>query len=582
MTALALSGGALILVPLSAGPAQAADAGQTCTGGVDGTCTVTFTTVGDSTWTVPAGVTQATLTVDGAQGGRPRFGGGTIGGGAEVLGTISVAPGASYTISVGGAGGDGVGGRNGGGSTVVGEGGGGGGYSAIHLAGTPVLVAGGGGGTGNCSSSAGAGGQVGEAGGRSTCDLDVDLNGGAGGTQTAGGAGGTGALATGNPGTHLAGGGGSGEGGGGGGGWYGGGQGGTGNSYQGGHTAAGGGGGSSYADPSATNVSYKTGVWTGDGRVVISYPNPVSADTSDAADLTDCQGLTVRQSAPGVLGYASGPTALTASVESGPAHGALTLNADGSFSYTADKDYIGMDSFDFRATDTDGDYAVATYSISVAPISACEDDADQFTVAFDAEGGSPTPADQAVDDGATVTEPADPTRAGHTFYGWYTKAIGGTKWSFGAPVTSDLTLHAQWTGVVVRPGSLQVGERLAIIGTGFRPGEDVRAVLHSSALPVGTRTADSRGHVEFSTRLPDDFATGGHRATLAGLDSGRRASDGFRVAAATGYPIQADTGVGPSIDDEARTQLPPPLAPGLLFAATFALGGLWWRRRAYL
>lgn len=42
---------------------------------------------------------------------------------------------------------------------------------------------------------------------------------------------------------------------------------------------------------------------------------------------------------------------LTASVVNGPAHGALKLNADGSFSYTADAGFSGKDSFTYKASD---------------------------------------------------------------------------------------------------------------------------------------------------------------------------------------------------------------------------------------
>ena len=46
-----------------------------------------------------------------------------------------------------------------------------------------------------------------------------------------------------------------------------------------------------------------------------------------------------------------GEHALTAVLVSGPAHGTLTLNADGSFTYTPDANYSGPDSFTYRASD---------------------------------------------------------------------------------------------------------------------------------------------------------------------------------------------------------------------------------------
>jgi len=62
-----------------------------------------------------------------------------------------------------------------------------------------------------------------------------------------------------------------------------------------------------------------------------------------------------------------------------------------------------------------------------------------YTVTFQSEGGSEvasqiranTPADQ----------PADPTKEGYTFIGWYN---GESEWNFETPVATDLTLTAKW------------------------------------------------------------------------------------------------------------------------------------------
>ena len=61
--------------------------------------------------------------------------------------------------------------------------------------------------------------------------------------------------------------------------------------------------------------------------------------------------------APGVLANDSdidGNT-LTAVLATGPAHGALTLNANGSFTYTPVANYNGPDSFTYRANDGTAD-----------------------------------------------------------------------------------------------------------------------------------------------------------------------------------------------------------------------------------
>ncbi len=52
--------------------------------------------------------------------------------------------------------------------------------------------------------------------------------------------------------------------------------------------------------------------------------------------------------------------ALTASVVTGPAHGTLIFNSDGSFSYTPDADYNGTDSFTYKVNDGTADSAIQT------------------------------------------------------------------------------------------------------------------------------------------------------------------------------------------------------------------------------
>jgi VCBS repeat-containing protein len=72
-------------------------------------------------------------------------------------------------------------------------------------------------------------------------------------------------------------------------------------------------------------------------------------------------------SAPGVLANdtdANGD-ALTAILDSDPAHGTLVLGADGSFSYTPDLDFFGLDTFTYHASDGGLSSAPATVTIEV-------------------------------------------------------------------------------------------------------------------------------------------------------------------------------------------------------------------------
>lgn len=67
-------------------------------------------------------------------------------------------------------------------------------------------------------------------------------------------------------------------------------------------------------------------------------------------------------------------------------------------------------------------------------------------VRFESNGGSEVP-DQAVPLGGKVTKPADPTKDGLYFAGWYSDIDLQNQWDFGKDtVTGNMTLYAKWTG----------------------------------------------------------------------------------------------------------------------------------------
>jgi uncharacterized repeat protein (TIGR02543 family) len=69
-----------------------------------------------------------------------------------------------------------------------------------------------------------------------------------------------------------------------------------------------------------------------------------------------------------------------------------------------------------------------------------------YTVTFVADGGSPAPAAQTVDESDTATEPPLMTKSGYQFNGWYDNIqFLGTPWNFSAGIIdADLTLYARW------------------------------------------------------------------------------------------------------------------------------------------
>ncbi|MFO0977996.1 MAG: Ig-like domain-containing protein [Planctomycetaceae bacterium] len=95
---------------------------------------------------------------------------------------------------------------------------------------------------------------------------------------------------------------------------------------------------------------------------------PVAMDDS----LTTTADTTLNLSAPGILSNDSDVDgdSLTAVLLTGPVHGTLTLNSDGSIIYVPNAGYSGTDSFTYAANDGTTNSAAATVKITVTPVSA--------------------------------------------------------------------------------------------------------------------------------------------------------------------------------------------------------------------
>jgi len=116
-----------------------------------------------------------------------------------------------------------------------------------------------------------------------------------------------------------------------------------------------------------------------------------------------------------------------------------------------------------------------------------------YTVTFDVNGGAPTPPPQVINTGNTATKPTDPTRTGYTFDGWY---LNGNVYNFSTPVTSDITLTAQWTPVVPPTGitmsasqgslNMKVGTKLQLNITISPANADPSVTWSSSNTAVAT------------------------------------------------------------------------------------------------
>jgi hypothetical protein len=165
--------------------------------------TVSFTTPGSTTWTVPNGITSISIVTTGGGGG----GGGTTGpypvpaggAGAVVTSTLSVTPGQVFNLVVGGGGGTGGSGIPYGSGYFDGGAGGGAGSSNVDAGTTPQIIAGGGGGGGGGAFQNASGGDAGGTGGAGGNGAGSFYGaGGGGGSGGIGGAGGSGTVSGGN------------------------------------------------------------------------------------------------------------------------------------------------------------------------------------------------------------------------------------------------------------------------------------------------------------------------------------------------------------------------------------------------
>src|SRR5205814_1571140 len=99
--------------------------------------------------------------------------------------------------------------------------------------------------------------------------------------------------------------------------------------------------------------------------ITVTAVNDAPVAANDAYSTNEDTVLNI--TAPGVLGNDtdSDGNPLTVALITGVAHGTLTLNANGSFTYTPAANYNGPDSFTYKANDGTVDSGIATVTITV-------------------------------------------------------------------------------------------------------------------------------------------------------------------------------------------------------------------------
>lgn len=143
-------------------------------------------------------------------------------------------------------------------------------------------------------------------------------------------------------------------------------------------------GGFTYTPPAGSTIasdSFSYVAMEGTAPVLTSLPATVKITlgaappvaVADSYNATNTAALLVAK--PGVLANDTPAAGLTAALVTGPAHGTLALNADGSFSYQATTGYTGPDTFTYTASNGPLKSVAATVSITVTgnPLVASDD-----------------------------------------------------------------------------------------------------------------------------------------------------------------------------------------------------------------
>ena len=209
-----------------------------------------------------------------------------------------------------------------------------------------------------------------------------------------------------------------------------------------------------------------------------------------------------------------------------------------------------------------------------------------ITVSFDANGGSPTPASQAITTGGKVVQPSDPTKSDYTFDGWYTdNNTFANRWDFNVHTvgTSNFILYAKWrannpvptlTGISPSSGYLGQTLNVTLTGTGFIEG--VSTVNGDSGIAVNSATVNSSTQITANLTIAAG-ATPGIRhfsVTNAAPGGGTSGSQAFEILSAATLTINQT-----SVDGYSSVSVSPSATVKVDVRAT--LTGLNWSSTQY-
>jgi large repetitive protein len=285
--------------------------------------------------------------------------------------------------------------------------------------------------------------------------------------------------------------------------------------------------------------------------ITVTAANDPPVATPDAYTTMEDSALNV-----GALGVLANDTdvdgdPLTAVLVSGPAHGTLTLNPDGSFTYTPAHNFSGTDQFAYRAIDAEGVFASAQVTITVTAVNnapVATDDAyittEDVSLAVKAPGvlGNDTDTDGDTLTAALVSGPAHGTltlNANGSFTYTPTSNFSGTdqvtyQASDGALTSNIATVSIAVSAVNDPPVALADGPFLGNAGRSVQMDASASSDSEGAALTFRWNFGDGSTLVTPQAPIEHTYASGGTFPVTLIVNDGQLDSAPFTTQASIG------------------------------------------------
>jgi uncharacterized repeat protein (TIGR02543 family) len=132
---------------------------------------------------------------------------------------------------------------------------------------------------------------------------------------------------------------------------------------------------------------------------------------------------------------------------------------------------VNNDSICVKLASSDSYGTTVSTTLTIGGISSTFNVTTVYSVTFDSTGGSSENV-QAINLNGMATAPADPTKTGYTFAGWYSEPGLTNLYVFNTAITANITLYAKWTinyylvSVSIPAGSDTIGIGTIVSNTG--------------------------------------------------------------------------------------------------------------------